>query len=205
MIRSVIVATIFIVLFLAPSAQSGGDAAAVVTRLHDILLSVMKEADALGARGRNQRLAPEIEQTFHLRLMTRVTSGADWNKADTTQRDGLAAAFTRLSVATYASRFDGYSGQSFETIGDRPGPRATHLVDTHILSPGQSPVPLTYVLKQLDGRWGIVDVLLDTGISELAVRRSEYRSILEKGGVDGLIAVLNAKAAELLTPKSGSD
>ena len=141
MIRSVIVATIFIVLFLAPSAQSGGDAAAVVTRLHDILLSVMKEADALGARGRNQRLAPEIEQTFHLRLMTRVTSGADWNKADTTQRDGLAAAFTRLSVATYASRFDGYSGQSFETIGDRPGPRATHLVDTHILSPGQSPVP----------------------------------------------------------------
>jgi phospholipid transport system substrate-binding protein len=73
-------------------------------------------------------------------------------------------------------------------------------VDTRILRPGESPIPLTYVLKQLDGRWGIVDVLLDTGISELAVRRSEYRSILKKDGLDGLIAVFNAKVDELLTP-----
>ena len=132
--------------------------------------------------------------------MARITSGAVWKKADKTQKDSLAAAFTRLSVATYASRFDGYSGQAFEIIGDRPGPPATHLVDTRILSPGESPIPLTYVMKQVDGRWGIVDVLLDTKISELAVRRSEYRSVIKKDGVDGLIAVLDAKVDELLNP-----
>jgi phospholipid transport system substrate-binding protein len=196
-----LVATVLVVLSLVPSAHAGDhDAAAVVTRLHDNLLSVMKEADTLGVKGRYQRLAPEIEQTFHLTLMARITSGADWKQADTAQRAGFATAFTHLSVATYASRFNAYSGQSFETIGERPGPRATHLVDTRILSPGATPVPLTYVLKRLGERWGIVDVLLDTGISELAVRRSEYRSILKNGGVDRLITVLNAKADELLTP-----
>ena len=201
MTRPVIVAAVLIVLSFASSAHAGvDDAVTVVTRLHDTLLSVMKEADALGVKGRDRHLAPEIERAFHLRLMARITSGAVWIKADTAQRDSLAAAFSRLSVATYASRFDGYSGQSFETIGDRPGPAATYLVDTRILRPGESPVPLTYVLKQLDGRWGIVDVLLDTGISELAVRRSEYRSILKKDGADGLIAVLDAKVKELLTP-----
>ena len=201
MIRPVIVAKVLFVLVLASSADAGdGDAAAVVARFHDGLLSVMKEADALGVTGRYRRLAPEIERAFHLRLMARVTSGSFWKKADAARRDGFAAAFTRLSVATYASRFDGYSGQGFETTGDRPGPRATHLVDTRILSPGESPVPLTYVLKRLEGRWGIVDVLLETGISELAVRRSEYRSVLKKDGVDGLIAVLDAKADELLSP-----
>ena len=199
MIRPVIVAKVLFVLVLASSAHAG-DAATVVTRFHDSLLSMMKEADALGVTGRYRRLAPEIERAFHLRLMARVTSGSFWKKAAAGQKDGLAAAFTRLSVATYASRFDGYSGQSFETRGDRPGPRATHLVDTRILNPDDSPVPLTYVVKQIDGRWGIVDVLLNTGISELAVRRSEYRSILKKDGVDGLIAVLNAKADALLTP-----
>ncbi len=200
MTRSLTVTTAFFVLFLVSSVQAGVDeAAAVVTRLHGTLLSVMKEADALGVKGRFQRLSPEIERSFHLTLMARVTSGAVWKKVDTAQRDDLAAAFARLSVATYASRFDGYSGQSFETTGERPGPRATRLVDTRILSPGDQPVPLTYVVKRIDGLWGIVDVLLDTGISELAVRRSEYRSILKKGGVEGLIAVLNAKADELLS------
>jgi phospholipid transport system substrate-binding protein len=201
MIRPVIVAKVLFVLVLTSSAQAGADeASAVVARFHDGLLSVMKEADALGVTGRYRRLAPEIERAFHLRLMARVTSGTFWKKADAARREGLAAAFTRLSVATYASRFDGYSGQDFETTGERPGPRATHLVETRILRPGDSPVPLTYVLKRLDGRWGIFDVLLETGISELAVRRSEYRSVLKKDGVDGLIAVLNAKADELLTP-----
>ena len=201
MYRVVVVTAVLIVLFFVSSAHAGvEDSAAVVMRLHDTLLSVMKESDALGVKGRYRRLAPKIERAFHLRLMARITSGAVWKKADKTQKDSLAAAFTRLSVATYASRFDGYSGQAFEIIGDRPGPPATHLVDTRILSPGESPAPLTYVLKQVDGRWGIVDVLLDTEISELAVRRSEYRSVIKKDGVDGLIAVLDAKVDELLNP-----
>jgi phospholipid transport system substrate-binding protein len=201
MIRPAIVAPVLFVLVLASSAHAEpGGAAAVVTRFHDSLVSVMKEADALGVTGRYRRLAPEIERAFHLRLMARVTSGSFWTRADGARRDGLAAAFARLSIATYASRFDGYSGQEFETTGDRPGPPATHLVDTRILGPGDSPVLLTYVLKRLDGRWGIVDVLVESGISELAVRRSEYRSVLKAGGVDGLIAVIDDKADELLNP-----
>ena len=43
-------------------------------------------------------------------------------------------------------------------------------------------------------------MLLDAGISELAVRRSEYRRVLKTGGVDGLIETLNRKADQLLNP-----
>ncbi|MDP6884234.1 MAG: hypothetical protein QF830_08865, partial [Rhodospirillales bacterium] len=70
MTRSLTVTTAFFVLFLVSSVQAGvDDAAAVVTRLHGALLSVMKEADALGVKGRFQRLSPEIERSFHLTLM----------------------------------------------------------------------------------------------------------------------------------------
>ena len=109
-----LVATVLVVLSLAPSAHAGDhDAAAVVTRLHDNLLSVMKEADTLGVKGRYQRLAPEIEQTFHLTLMARITSGADWKQADTApkgrlrhrlyapQRRHLRLAFQRLLRAEF--------------------------------------------------------------------------------------------------------
>jgi phospholipid transport system substrate-binding protein len=42
--------------------------------------------------------------------------------------------------------------------------------------------------------WQIADVYLNGTISELAIRRSEFASILQRQGVDGLIAELNRKA-----------
>ena len=44
-----------------------------------------------------------------------------------------------------------------------------------------------------------VDVVVDDGISELEVRRSEYRLLLENKGIDGLIRALNAKADQLMS------
>jgi ABC-type transporter MlaC component len=43
---------------------------------------------------------------------------------------------------------------------------------------------------------------VDKGISELAVKRSEYRNVLQQDGVDGLVLTLNAKASQLLGEKS---
>ena len=53
-------------------------------------------------------------------------------------------------------------------------------------------------MKENKDRWRIVDILLDNDISELAVRRSEYRRVLKKEGVDALIATLNNKADGLV-------
>ena len=62
---------------------------------------------------------------------------------------------------------------------------------------------LTYVTRLIKGTWRIIDVLLDTGISELAVRRSEYRRILKSKGIDGLISILDGKAAALRKAATG--
>ena len=42
--------------------------------------------------------------------------------------------------------------------------------------------------------WLISDIYLDSAISEIATRRSEFAAILRKDGIDGLIAALNRKA-----------
>ncbi len=172
----------------------------IVTAFHESLLGVMKEAKTLGVKGRFEKLASPLKQNFHFRLMTQVAAGSYWRKSGPAQIDRLVDAFTRLSISTYASRFDGYSGQSFETEGEKPGPQKTILVKTRIIDPGSDPVDLTYVTRKIKGEWRIIDVLLDTGISELAVRRSEYRRVLKTGGIDGLIDTLNRKADQLLNP-----
>ncbi|MFQ5766342.1 MAG: ABC transporter substrate-binding protein, partial [Rhodospirillales bacterium] len=144
------------------------------------------------------KLAPRIEQSFHLPLMIQVAASSYWRKADPAQVEMLIRAFTRLSVSTYATHFDSYGGQSFETQGEQPGPQNTTLVKTRIVDPKSDPVEITYVTRKIKGQWRIIDVLVDSGISELAVRRSEYRGILKTGGIDGLIRTLNAKADQLL-------
>ena len=183
------------------SAAAPATASELVSAFHGSLFGVMKEAKALGIKGRFERLASPVERSFNLSLMIQVAAGSYWQKAGPEQVDRLVAAFTRLSVSTYASQFDGYSGETFETRGEKPGPQNTTLVGTRIVKTTGSPVEITYVTRQAKGEWRIVDVLVDNGISELAVRRSEYRAILQSGGVDGLIATLNAKADQLLNEK----
>ena len=186
---------------IAPSAGwAQSSPSDIVTAFHESLLGVMKKAKTLGVKGRFEKLASPLKQSFHFRLMTQVAAGSYWRKAYPAQTDRLVDSFTRLSISTYASRFDGYSGQSFETEGEKPGPQKTILVKTRIIDPGSDPVDLTYVTRKIKGEWRIIDVLLDVGISELAVRRSEYRRVLKIGGIEGLIETLNRKADQLLNP-----
>ena len=186
---------------IAPSAgRAQPSSSDIVTAFHQSLLGVMKEAKTLGVKGRFEKLASPLKQNFHFRLMTQVAAGSYWRKSGPAQIDRLVDAFTRLSISTYASRFDGYSSQSFETESEKPGPQKTILVKTRIIDPGFDPVDLTYVTHKIKGEWRIIDVLLDANISELAVRRSEYRRVLKTGGVDGLIETLNRKADQLLNP-----
>ena len=170
----------------------------VVTAFHEGLLSVMKEAKTLELKGRYEKLRPQIEKSFHLALMAQLSASSHWRKATKEQAEKLVAAFSHLSISTYASQFDGYSGQSFVTRSEKPGPQKTVLVMTQIIDPGSKPVDITYVTHKIKGQWRIYDVLLDNGISELAVRISEYRGILKTGGIEGLIGTLNAKADQLL-------
>jgi phospholipid transport system substrate-binding protein len=170
----------------------------VVERFHEVLLSVMKIAGSTSVTVRYEKLKPEIEKAFNLPFMIRITVGSSWNTASNQEKRELIEAFKSMSVGTYASRFNGYSGQIFKTLKVRTGPKSTRLVDTRIESPNDKSVRITYVMHKFGDNWKIIDVLLDRGISEMAVRVSEYRSILRSRGVGALARALSKKAANQL-------
>ena len=157
----------------------------------------MQNAKNLGYKGRYKKLAHHITKAFNLRLMIKIASGRHWNEATAHQKHALVAAFSQVSIGTYATRFEGYSGQSFKMMKVKPGIQGSQLVMTRLINPNRDDINLTYVTKKTGEVWRIVDVILDTGISELAVRRSEYRRVLKKGGVDALTARLIKKAKML--------
>ena len=193
----------FLLLFLALSEPFQANASepppsTQVEQFHDVLLSVMKDADQLGILGRYKKLEPVLSQVFSLKSMIQIASGAFWKRTSDQEKTQLTSAFSRLTIATYATQFDGFSGQLFKTIGTKPGPQKTTLVETQIVNPDTSSVTLRYVFREIKGQWRVIDVLLDTGFSELARKRSEYRSVLKTVGVAGLTLLLNAKTDSLL-------
>jgi phospholipid transport system substrate-binding protein len=52
-------------------------------------------------------------------------------------------------------------------------------------------VKLDYRLRAADGDWKIVDVYLNGTVSELALRRSEYSSLIKREGLEALLAALD--------------
>ena len=168
-----------------------------ITEFHNSLINILRESQALGYQGRFNRLKPRIIESFHLPVMLRISLGRFWQKASKSQRERLMSVFVDVSVGTYATRLSDYSGQTFITKGSREGPQNTILVDTTLQSPTSLDIPITYVTSKFEGKWRVIDILLSTGISELALRRSEYRRNLKSGGIEGLIATLTAKVNEL--------
>ena len=193
-----IVIIIFFGLLVYPTWALSAEPSAVVDRFHEVLLSVMKTAGSTSVTARYKELNPEMEKAFNLPFMIRITVGSSWNRASEQQKSELIEAFKRMSVGTYASRFNGYSGQIFKTLKVRTGPKGTRLVDTRIENPNDDSVTITYVMGKFGDKWKIIDVLLDRGISEMAVRVSEYRSILRSRGVRALARALSKKATNLL-------
>ena len=120
----------------------------------------MKNADSLGYAGRHRLLAPAIDEVFHLRLMTRLVAGRrHWKGFSKTEKESFVDAFSGLVAATYADRFDGYSGQSFEILGSTPLRPKTVLVKTSIVGPKRTPTRLNYVLREFRDGWHAVDRL----------------------------------------------
>lgn len=171
----------------------------IVVRFQASLLQVMKEAEKLSVRQRFERLAPSVDKSFHLPLMIQIVSGGFWKKATPSERTQLVEAFRRMSIATLATLFDGYSGEVFKLEKEMPGPQKTLLVMTKLIKSDKSTVDIAYVLRPFKESWRIIDVILDNGISELKVRQSEYSLILKNKGIPGLISLLNGKADELIS------
>ncbi|MBY0333026.1 MAG: ABC transporter substrate-binding protein [Acetobacteraceae bacterium] len=180
-------------------AQPGSAPVEVIERFQAALLDVMRNARALGPRGREARLRPALEAAFNLPAMTRIAVGPPWTAMAPAEQAALVAAFSDWSVANYAARFDSYGGQSFQVNGESTLPNGDRLVRTQINRVNREPVQVNYLLRDAGGgHWRVVDLYLAATISELASRRSEFTAILRDGGAPRLIAELRARTQRLL-------
>lgn len=167
----------------------------VVRAFQEMLVLAMQKGDELGYQGRFELISPAIDHSHDIDTIIRSALGANWNTLSKDQQQSITETFRKLSIATYAERFNHYEGERFEIIEQRSLPRDQILVRSKFIQPDSNPINFDYVLRHSNEGWRIINILVD-GVSDLALKRAEYNAILKRDGFPALIAMLEQKIAQ---------
>jgi phospholipid transport system substrate-binding protein len=168
---------------------------ATVGSLHAGLIEAARRPN-VGLDERYRELEPLIEATHDLPYIAEFALRRQWPMLSAADRERFVAAFERLSVTTYASRFKAVGGDTFKVSGSKPAGSGRVQITAAIARPDATDVSLEYLLQQGAGGWKIINIVAD-GVSDLALKRAEYQRILASGTLDDLIAELETQTARL--------
>ena len=144
---------------------------------------------------RYQALAPVVDQAFDLPQVLKTVVGLRWASIPADAQAKLLATFRAYTISSYVSNFDSDSGDRIVLLPASRSVGADRIVETQIVPKSGDPIEIDYVMRQSSkgaGSWQAIDVLEQGTISQAAVQRSDFRSLLA-GGADKLIASLQQK------------
>ena len=184
----------------------------VVQKLQNALIS---NADKETLSERLEALSPTIRDTHDFSSIARLVTGRHWRKLEEQQQAQFIDVFTQLSVMTYADRFKSLGTSEFTYIETLEQPRNSKKVVSIMALDAdvkfaelsdKKELSFEYILQSTNdlanndestsNDWRIINVVVD-GISDLALKRSNYVNILNELGFDALIKELNQKISDV--------
>jgi phospholipid transport system substrate-binding protein len=182
---------------IAAPAQAADQRAAetFIRDLGDRAVEIFRQPDLTP-----EAAVPQFRQlfsaSFDVPTVGRFVLGRYWNVATPAQQQEYLALFEDLVVETYARRFSGYSGESFEVLGSRPEGDNDVMVHTRIVRPEGPPVAVSWRTRERGGRPKIIDVVVE-GISMLVTQRNEFAAVIQRNGgrIDALLDALRMRIA----------
>jgi phospholipid transport system substrate-binding protein len=172
----------------------------VVQRLVDRLWQLLTQ-HGVGAVNEQELLAV-LDGGTDLTLLGRLVLGRYWRDANPQQRTTYLHLFRRYMAQTFVQRLRQYVGNDphqpapdFQVIASRPVGNLDILVQSRVLPTGTQPLRVDWRLRDRPDGPVVIDLIIE-GISLLVTQRSEFAAVLERAGVDGLLAELNARVTQ---------
>lgn len=181
--------------FAAHPALADEGAGAFVEGLSVRAIKVLQDGNA-GLAQREAAFGDLLMREFDLALIGRFALGRYWKQASADQRTEYVAVFGAFVVKKYAALMGGYAGETLAVKGARAAGEQDQIVLTRIERPSGPPIEAEWRVRMNEGRWRIIDISVE-GISMAVTQRAEFKSVVQKNGVDGLIEVLTARVSKL--------
>ncbi len=188
------VAPLFLLaLLLSGPVRAAQEPQTTINVFHAALSDTMEKGATLGCKGRIDKLDPVIGATFDMDFVAGHILRRRWEKMTLEQRSAFALMLKNLTVLAYASNFS-KAGPTFTTLESRSVSATRTQVRTRLTPAHDEPVSLDYFLQRSGDDWRIINVIAN-GVSDLALRSSQYDKVFGEHGFDGLMEKLRKQAA----------
>jgi phospholipid transport system substrate-binding protein len=185
---------------LAPRPASAmavaAKAAPVIEGFHHRLLTAARDSGPANYQARYAALDPAVRHAFDLTYISRTVLGPYWDTLTPAQRQTFTERFAENTIATYAGRFDAYSGEKFTLVGEQTPQPTLRVVESDLTTGDGEKHRFTYLLRKTDDGWRITNILVDH-VSQIAVQRAQFTAILRDEGFDRLIARLDTLTSSM--------
>lgn len=163
-------------------------AAAFMGQLADQTLAVLRGGEA-SAEEKRAQVTSLIEKAFDLPLISRFVLGRFWRDASPAQLAEYQDLFTRSITKSYARALVASGGTALEVLDSKMVSETDALVSTRLQRSDGPPIGAGWRIRMVGGQARIVDVLHE-GVSLAITQRQEYASVIEREGLEGLLAIL---------------
>lgn len=138
-----------------------------------------------------EKLTGLLQEAVNLDMTGRLILANNWRIASDEQRQAYLDLFRPYALDNLASKIRSSNAetplQNFEIIKDKVVGKNDVLVSTDLYWPGYSPYRLDWRLRgRDDGSIQAIDVVVE-GVSMVIAQRSEFASVIERRGFDGLL------------------
>jgi phospholipid transport system substrate-binding protein len=175
-------------------ADSVQDARKPVDHLNQELIGLMRSGKELGFEGRFKKIDPTVRQSFMFEAVAQIALGTHWKKLEEAQKLEFMDKYRELSSATYASQFKEFEGEKFEFDNGQELKPGRVVLRYNLIAPKEKH-GFEYHVSLFNGEWRVVNIVVD-GISDLALRKAQYTSVIDREGFEALISKLTQKIAD---------
>ncbi len=183
-------------------AQTGDVAAGAVSFVDALgkeAVAVMADK-TISRSQRVERFRDLFHRGFDIPSLARFALGRYWSVATPPQQQEYLRQFDEMVVRSYAAHFESYGGGSFRITANRSDADRDVFVTTVVTPNEGPPVNVEWRVRQRDGRFGIIDVVIE-GVSMSVSERQEFSSVIQaKGGnIDAFLQALRNKVATMIS------
>lgn len=141
-----------------------------------------------------KRVENTISGLFDFRELSARAVGPNWKSFTPDQQQRLVDNFTTLLRETYLEKFDAYDGEKVTYSGEVINTKGNRAEIQTTIEIDNKAIPIAYRLIK-KSTWAVYDVNIE-GVSLVQNFRSQFQSVLLKGDIEGLIALVAQKAEE---------
>jgi phospholipid transport system substrate-binding protein len=140
------------------------------------------------------KLRAIILPRFDFTEMARRSLGADWGRLQGREQE-FVAAFIQFAESSYTNALGAYRGEKMN-YGREKIDNDMAEVYTEVVGSSGEATPIVYKMRLVGGDWKVYDVVIDD-VGIIGNFRSQFARILKNDSLDGLMAKMRAKSAQV--------